>query len=181
MDLFQITDNKIQATTQLNPQLLLSNPEQYVFLLSYLELVIMRQYLGQFARGRSYDDACNKCGVEWHKPLIALSTTIIAHPAYLCTSYMLHESAYMYMQVAPEGTGDKAVMAAKKLIDGIAAQTPASPVKKETPPLADGTAAKPHLIARIWLWIKEAHVLLNEETLTYEDTVRKFFRGDRNG
>ncbi len=144
MNLFQITGNKIQVTMQLDAQSLLSNPEEYVFLLSYRELLIMRAYLRQLARGRSFDDVCNKCDAEWHKPLIALSATIIAHPAYICTSRIVHESAYLYMQVASEGTGDKALRAASKLVDGMSA---VSPVKHE--------AIKLRLIARIWRWMKE--------------------------
>lgn len=149
MDLFRITDNKIQATNQLDRQLLLDSPEKYVFLLSYKELAIMRMYLRQLARGRSFDDVCNKCDVV---PLIVLGATIIAHPAYICAHYVPHDSMYMYMQVAPEGTGDKALRVASELVKQVSERTSLQEqTKQQTPP-----AEPSGLIARIWQLIRKA-------------------------
>lgn len=117
MNFFQIKDdNKIYMTSEIDGKTLLENPQQYVFLFAYRELAIMRAYYSLLARGCDFVDTCNKCEVEWHKPLIWFGATIISHPDYTCYNYIIHESPYIFVRVAPKGQNHDVLMAADKLV-----------------------------------------------------------------
>jgi len=116
MNFFQIQDTKISVINEINGKDVLENPQQYIVMLAYKELAIMRVYLNQLAHGRFIDDAFNKCEVEWHKPLILLGATILAHQDKVCYNYVIHDSPYIYMQVAPKGQNHDALITADRLV-----------------------------------------------------------------
>ena len=116
MNFFQLKDDKCFVINELSGNELLENPSEYIFLLSYKERAIMQVYLRQLANGRDLNDACNKCDTEWHKPLILFGAVILSYPKYVCYNYVIHDSPYSYLRVAPKGRKPDPLIAADKLV-----------------------------------------------------------------